>query len=138
MTTPTYSLLAVRKEIGAIHHRLAEAGLDLTIRRRIIYRHIANLHDTLPHKFWDICTRCEGANDAGDDLELIAGLALIQSMLPPLTYGCTLQGQVFEVTNRGMYRKNKAGRVELLTGTILPHFPADLPVKLVNDLPTEY
>lgn len=131
--TVAYNLLAVRKEIGAIHHRLAEAGLNPTIRTRIIYRHIANLHETLPHKFWGICTRCEGANDAGDTLELVAGLALIESMLPPLTYGCCLQGQVFEAPGRGLYRKNKAGRVELLTGTILPHFPADLPVTLINE-----
>lgn len=133
MTTPTYNLLAVRKEIGAIHHRLAEAGLDTAIKRRIIYRHIANLYDTLPHKFRGICVRCEAANDAGDELELVAGLALLESMLPPLTYGCTLQGQIFEVAGRGIYRKNKAGRVEIMTGTILPHFDADLPVKLVNE-----
>lgn len=129
MTTPTYNLLAVRKTIGAIHHRLNEQGLDPAIRNRIIARQLSDLLDTLPAKFHGIIVRCFQA----DELELVAGLALIESMLPPLTYGCVLQGQVFEVINRGIYRKNKAGRVEMLTGTILPHFPADLPVKLVNE-----
>lgn len=135
MTTPRYNLLAARKTIGAIHHRLQEQGLDTAIRRRIILRQLQDLADTLPsRKFGKVVGRAIQAHNERDDLELVAGLALIESMLPPLTYGCVLQGQVFEVTNRGMYRKNKAGRVELLTGTILPHFPADLPVKLVNDL----
>lgn len=133
MTAPTYNLLAARKTVAAIHHRLAEAGLDPTIRRRIIQRQLDDLLDTLPPKFHGIIRGCIGANGACDKLELVAGLDLIASLLPHLTYGCVLQGQVFEVVNRGLYRKNKAGRVELLTGTILPHFPADLPVKLVNE-----
>lgn len=132
MTTPTYNLLAVRKTIGAIHHRMNEEGLDSAVRRRIIQRQLDDLLDTLPNKFWGILATCRHALDNGDNLELVAGLSLIESMLPPMTYGCVLQGQVFEVANRGLYRKSKAGRVELLTGTILPHFPADLPVKLIN------
>ena len=133
MSTPTYNLTAVRKTIGAIHHRISEDKLDATIRRRIIDRQLADLSDTLPAKFDGILASCCHANHDSDTLELVAGLSLIESMLPPMTYGCVLQGQVFEVTNRGLYRKNKAGRVELLTGTILPHFPADLPVKLLNE-----
>ena len=133
MSTPTYNLLAVRKTIGAIHHRIAEAGLDPSVRRRIIQRQLDDLLDTLPTKFEGIIRRCVGTNGAGDTLELVAGLCLIQSMLPPLTYGCILQGQVFEVDGRAMYRKNKAGRVELMTGTILPHFAADTVVRLVNE-----
>jgi hypothetical protein len=133
MTTPTYNLLAVRKTIGAIHHRLAEINLHPMVRRRIIVRQIQDLQDTLPAKFEGIIIRIMNAHCENDTLELVAGLALIESMLPPLTYGCVLQGQVFEVADRGMYRKNKAGRVELLTGTILPHFPADMAVKLVNE-----
>jgi hypothetical protein len=133
MTTPTYNLLAVRKTIGAIHHRIAEAGLDPAIRHRIIARQIEDLMDTLPAKFSGIIGRIINAHREDDQLELVAGLALIESMLPPFTYGCALQGQSFEVPGRGLYRKNKAGRVELLTGTILPHFPADMPVKLVNE-----
>ena len=133
MTTPSYNLLAVRKTIGAIHHRMQEQGLDTAIKRRIIMRQLEDLADTLPsRKFGKIVGRAIQAHGARDDLELIAGLALLESMLPPMTYGCVLQGQVFEVTNRGIYRKNKAGRVEIMTGTILPHFPADLPVKLIN------
>lgn len=132
MTTPTYNLLAVRKTIGAIHHRIAEEGLNPAIRRRIIQRQLEDLADTLPHKFHSVIYGCERGLVSNDQLELVAGLALIQSMLPPMTYGCVLQGQVFEVANRGIYRKNKAGRVEMMTGTILPHFPADLPVKLIN------
>lgn len=134
MTTPTYNLLAVRKTIGAIHHRMQEQGLDSAIKRRIITRQLADLTDTLPlRKFGKVLTGTINAHRHHDDLELVAGLALLESMLPPLTYGCTLQGQVFEVVGRGIYRKNKAGRVEIMTGTILPHFPADLPVKLVNE-----
>ena len=135
MTAPTYNILAVRKTIAAVHHRLAEANLDTAIRRRIILRQLADLRDTLlPKKKFDgILTRCEFAINEGDKLELVAGLDLIASLLPHLTYGCVLQGQVFEAPDRGLYLKSKAGRVELLTGTILPHFPADLPVKLVNE-----
>ena len=132
MTTPRYNLLAARKTLGAIQHRLQEQGLDPLVRARIIDRQIADLLDTLPKKFWGILRRCKLALDTGDHLELVAGLALIESLLPQLTYGCVLQGQVFEVDGRGLYRKNKAGRVELLTGTILPHFDAGTPVKLVN------
>lgn len=133
MSAPAYNLLAVRKTIGAIHHRINERGLDINIRRRIIARQIEDLLDTLPRKFWGILHATKHAVERDDQLELVAGLALIQSMLPKMTYGCTLQGQVFEAEGRGLYRKNKAGRVELLTGTILPHFPADTPVKLVNE-----
>jgi hypothetical protein len=133
MTTPTYNLLAVRKTIGAIHHRIHEPKLDITIRRRIILRQIEDLADTLPTKFHGIIASCHRAAEQDDQLELVAGLSLIESMLPRITYGCTLQGQVFEAEGRGLYRKNKAGRVELLTGTIMPHFPADMPVKLVNE-----
>ena len=135
MSTPAYNILAARKTVAAIHHRLAEANLDTAIRRRIIQRQLEDLRDTLlpVKKFAGILSRCEQAADHGDTLELVAGLDLVASLLPRLTYGCVLQGQAFEVANRGLYRKNKAGRVELLTGTILPHFPADLPVKLVNE-----
>lgn len=134
MTAPTYNILMARKTIGAIHHRIVEVNLDTAIRRRIIQRQLEDLADTLPvKKFGKLVGRCIQAHNTRDDLELVAGLDLIASLLPHLTYGCVLQGQVFEVVNRGLYRKNKAGRVELLTGTILPHFPADLPVKLVNE-----
>jgi len=133
MTTPRYNLLAVRKTLGAIHHRLQEQGLDPLVRARIIQRQLEDLADTLPRrKFGGLVGRCIQAHNCRDDLELVAGLALIESMLPKPTYGCVLQGQVFEVDGRGLYRKNKAGRVELLTGTILPHFDAGTPVKLGN------
>jgi len=132
MTTPTYNLLAVRKTIGAIRHRIAEEGLNPAIRRRIITRQLDDLIDTLPVQFEGVIRNSMGANAADDFEELEAGLTIIEFRLPPMTYGCVLQGQVFEVTNRGIYRKNKAGRVEMMTGTILPHFPADLPVKLIN------
>lgn len=128
-----FNVMMARKVVAHIHHRLAEQGLDTAIRRRIILRQLEDLADTLPvRKFGKLVGRCIQAHNERDDLELVAGLALLESMLPPMTYGCVLQGQVFEVTNRGIYRKNKAGRVEIMTGTILPHFPADLPVKLIN------
>lgn len=133
MTTPTYNLLAVRKTIGAIRHRMNEEGLDSAIRRRIILRQLDDLLDTLPVQYEGVIRNTMGANAADDFEEVNAGLNIIEFRLPPLTYGCTLQGQVFEAPGRGLYRKNKAGRVELLTGTILPHFPADLPVNLINE-----
>lgn len=133
MTTPTYNLLAVRKTIGAIRHRMNEEGLDSAIRRRIILRQLDDLLDTLPVQYEGVIRNTMGANAADDFEEVNAGLNIIEFRLPPLTYGCTLQGQVFEALGRGLYRKNKAGRVELLTGTILPHFPADLPVNLINE-----
>lgn len=128
-----FNVMMARKVVAHIHHRLAEQGLDSAIKRRIILRQLQDLTDTLPlRKFGKVLTGTINAHRHHDDLELVAGLALLESMLPPMTYGCVLQGQVFEVTNRGIYRKNKAGRVEIMTGTILPHFPADLPVKLIN------
>jgi hypothetical protein len=134
MSTPKYNLTAVRKTIGAIHHRMHEDKLDVAIKRRIILRQLQDLADTLPQrKFGRIVGRTIQAHNERDDLELVAGLSLLESMLPPMTYGCVLQGQVFEVEGRGMFRKNKAGRVEIMSGSILPHFPADTIVKLVNE-----
>lgn len=133
MTTPTYNLLAVRKTIGAIHHRLAEQGLDNAIRRRIIQRQLDDLLDTLPRKFEGIIRRCIGANGADDRLELVAGLALIESMLPHLTYGCALQGQTFSLPGEDtLWRKSKSGRVSLQSGVLYAHFDGSTPINLTN------
>lgn len=134
MTTPTYNLLAARKTIGAIHHRLAEQGLDTGIRRRIILRQLEDLADTLPvRKFGKLVGRCIQAHNEGDDLELVAGLALIESCLPHLTYGCALQGQTFSLPGEDtLWRKSKSGRVSVQSNVIYAHFDGSTPINLTN------
>jgi hypothetical protein len=135
MTVP-YNLLAARKTIGAIHHRLAEANLDTAIRRRIILRQLQDLNDTLPvKKFGALIGRCIQAHNENDTLELVAGLSLIASTLPRLTYGCALQGQFFNVVpdDGVLWKKSKSGRVSVLSGVLYPHFAADQLIALVNE-----
>ena len=132
MTTPTYNLLAVRKTIGAIHHRIAETGLDPAIRRRIIQRQLDDLLDTLPPKFEGIVRGCVGANAASDTLELVAGLALIESMLPQLTYGAVVAGTAVRIPNGGTYIKRKTGAEEIHTSALFKHLPADQIVEVIN------
>lgn len=131
----TYNITAVRKTIGAIHHRMEEVTLDPVIRRRIIERQLADLLDTLPtRKFGGIVSRTMQAHNTGDTLEFVAGLALITSLLPPFTYGCALQGQFFTLIGEdAIWKKSKSGRVSAQSGVIHPHFPADTPVKLINE-----
>lgn len=135
MTTPAYNLLAVRKTIGAIHHRLAEQGLDTAVRRRIILRQLEDLADTLPvRKFGKLVGRCIQAHNERDDLELVAGLSLIESLLPPTTYGTVLQGQIFTLPGQdALWKKSKLGRVSLQSDVIYAHFDAGQQVKLVNE-----
>lgn len=132
MTTPTYNLLAVRKTIGAIHHRMNEEGLDPTIRRRIIQRQLDDLLDTLPNKFWGILATCHHALDNGDNLELVAGLSLIKSMLPPMTYGAVVAGTAVRIPNGGTYIKRKTGAEEIHTSALFKHLPADQIVEVIN------
>lgn len=80
-----FNRLAARKEIGAIHHRLAEVGLAVTLRHQIIARHLDNLADTLPERFHGLLARMIAAN-YNDPQELAAGLALLAGLIPA-TYG---------------------------------------------------
>ncbi len=132
MTTPAYNILAARKTVAAIHHRLAEAGLDPTIRKRIIYRQLADLHDTLPPKFHGIIRGCIGANGACDKLELEAGLDLVASLLPPMTWGATPAGTVVRIPNGGTYIKRKSGAEEIHTSALFKHFDPAQVVEVIN------
>ena len=134
MTTPAYNILAVRKTIAAVHHRLAEANLDTAIRRRIILRQLADLRDTLlpVKKFAGILTRCEQAADHGDTLELVAGLDLIASLLPHLTYGQIVAGTAFRAPSGGIYIKRKAGIEEIHTSALFKHLDAGAIVGVIN------
>lgn len=130
-----FNILMVRKTIGAIHHRLQEQGLDTAVRRRIILRQLQDLADTLPRrKFGRLVGRCIQAHNEGDTLELVAGLALIESLLPHLTYGCALQGQIFTLQGGDvLWKKSKSGRVSVVSGVLYPHFDASAAIKLVNE-----
>lgn len=127
----TMNPLATLKELGAAEWRINDANLDSHIRAACIRRSLDNLIDTTPRKFHGIILGCSKALEAGDYLELVAGLALIRSMIPT-TYGMLVAGTVFSVEGRALYRKIKEGRVELLTGTILPHFGASTPTHIIN------
>ncbi len=135
MSTPAFNITAARKTVGAIIHRIEEAGLDPTIRRRIIQRQIADLIDTAQpfEKYEDVLQRCSLANAQGDLSELAAGMQLIGALLPPLTYGCTLQGQVFHFPGEDdLWRKSKSGCVSIQSGVIYGHPLPGTPVTLVN------
>lgn len=133
MTTPTYNLLAVRKTIGGIHHRIAEQGLDTTIRSCIILRQLQDLADTLPRrKFGNLVGRCIQAHNEGDTLEMVAGLALIESLLPHLTWGAVLAGTVVRIPNGGVYIKRKQGAEEMHTSALFKHFDSSTPINLTN------
>lgn len=135
MTTPAFNITAARKTVGAIIHRIEEAGLDPTIRRRIIQRQIADLIDTVQpfEKYEGALQRCALANAQGDMSELAAGMQLISDLLPPLTYGCTLQGQVFHFAGEDdLWRKSKSGCVSIQSGVIYSHPLPGTPVTLVN------
>ena len=126
--THNYNPTAAIKEIGAIEHRLTDDVTDPYVTLHCIRRNLDNLIDTLPRKFWGILHRCRTALDAGDKLELVAGLALIRSMIP-VTYGMLPAGATLRsshMAHPGPYTKRKSG-VEL-HGCIYPHPRADLPV----------
>ena len=133
MPAPTYNLLAARKTIGAIHHRIAEQGLDTAIRRRIILRQLEDLADTLPvKKFGKLVGRCIQAHNERDNLELVAGLSLIESMLPKPTWGATPAGTVVRIPNGGTYIKRKNGAEEIHTTALFKHFDPAQVVEVIN------
>ena len=123
--------LATLKELGAAEWRINDANLDSHIRAACIRRNLDNLIDTTPRKFHGIILGCSKALEAGDYLELVAGLALIRSMIP-ITWGMVPAGTLVTVGGV-LYRKNKIGRVEPHSGTILPHFPANTVIREVNE-----
>ncbi len=131
----TFNVTCARKSVASIIHRIEEAGLDSTIRRRIIQRQIADLIDTVQpfEKYEDVLQRCSLANAQGDMSELAAGMQLISDLLPPTTYGCTLQGQVFHFPGEDdLWRKSKSGCVSIQSGVIYGHPLPGTPVSLVN------
>lgn len=135
MTTPAFNITAARKTVGAIIHRIEEAGLDPTIRRRIIQRQIADLIDTVQpfEKYESVLQRCSLANAQGDMTELAAGMQLISALLPPLTYGAVVAGTVFRFAGEDdLWRKSKSGCVSIQSGVIYSHPLPDTPVTLVN------
>ena len=124
--------LATLKEISCIEWRIHDAGLDPRIKAACIRRNLDNLIDTTPRKFHGIILGCSKALEAGDYLELVAGLALIRSMIPT-TYGLIPAGAAFHVTDGGTYIKRKNGIEELHTSALFKHLPAGTVVRLVNE-----
>lgn len=134
MTTHTYNLIPVAaiKELGAIEHRINDATLSPNIKATCIRRSLDNLIDTTTRKFHGIILRCRAALDAGDTLELIAGLALIRSMIP-ITYGIIPAGTIYTLPGEDtLWRKNKSGRVSLQSGVLYPHPDGAQIVRPVN------
>lgn len=133
MTTPTMNPIATIKEIGAIEHRIHDAALHPNIKAACIRRSLDNLIDTTApaRKFHGIIAKCRAALDAGDDLELISGIALIRSMIPTV-YGMLTAGTAFKVDNGGYYIKRKNGIEEIHTSALYPHPEASTVVKPVN------
>ena len=128
-----FNVLMVRKTIGGIHHRLTEQGLDPAIRRCIILRQLQDLADTLPRrKFGGLVGRCIQAHNEGDTLEMVAGLALIESLLPPLTWGMIVAGTAVRIPNGGAYIKRKQGAEEIHTSALFKHFDPAQIVEVIN------
>ena len=131
MTTLTYNLLAVRKTIGAIRHRLSEAGLDWIIRHRIIGRQIEDLRETLPTSFHNLIHAFIVENSKDDHGELLEGLLVLERLLPPLTYGQLVAGTVFQMKyGTALYTKRKEGVEGSLA--LFNHFPDDTVVSVSN------
>lgn len=124
----SFNRLAVRKDIGAIRHRLTEQGLDATIKHQIIARHLDNLADTLPAKFQGIITRCKVAN-YNDRLELVAGMDLLASLVPA-TYGSIPAGTVFQINGRYFIKRKEGAEYR---GIVEAHFLSQVRVTIVND-----
>lgn len=125
--------LATLKEIGAIEYRLHDAELSPRIKAACIQRSLDNLIDTTPpRKFGAIIHRCRDALHAGDTLELVAGLALLRSMVP-LTYGMIPAGTIYVLPGEdNLWKKSKSGKVSLQSGVLYPHPEAGQRVCPVN------
>lgn len=115
-----FNRIAAIKEIGCALHRIHDASLDPAIKRRCLHRNIDNLIETIPIiKFAGILSCCKQAAIDGNYLELVAGLSLLDSMIPR-TYGMLPAGSAFKVPgNPDTYIKRKGG-VDF-NGQLLPH-----------------
>ena len=130
---PALNPLASLKELGTIEYRLKDANLDPDIKVSVIARGLANLFDTTPPKFYNIIRRCSKALDDRDYLELLAGIALIRSMIP-LTYGIIPAGTLYRLPGEDvLWKKSKAGKVSVLSGVLYPHPEPSTAVVLIND-----
>ena len=129
----TMNPLATLKEIGAIEWRINDAALDPRIKVACIRRSLDNLIDTTApaRKFHGIIAKCRAALDNGDTLDLLAGLALLRSMVP-VTYGMIPAGTAFRVPNGGHYIKRKGGIEELSTSALFKHLDAHQIVSVLN------
>lgn len=125
--------LATLKEISCIEWRINDANLDPRIKAACIKRSLDNLIDTTApaRKFHGIILRCRKALDDGDTLDLLAGTALLRSMIPT-TYGCLTAGTAFRVPNGGFYIKRKGGIEELSTSALFKHLDAGTIVSVLN------
>lgn len=124
-----FSRLGARKEIGAIRHRLVEAGLSPALRRIIIERHLANLLDTLPNAYRNIITDCHVALNNESNKDMIRCLDRLDTLIPA-TYGSIPAGTMFQVIDE-TFIKRKEG-VEH-NGTISPHFEARIGITIINE-----
>lgn len=130
--THTYNRLAAIKEIGAIEHRLTDDVTDPYVTLHCVRRNLDNLIDTLPRKFHGIIAKCRSALDNGDTLDLLAGLALLRSMIP-VTYGIIPAGTTYHLPGEDtLWRKSKSGKVSVQSGVMYPHPEANTVVKPVN------
>ena len=125
--------LATLKEIGCIEWRINDANLDPRIKAACITRSLDNLIDTTApaRKYHGIIATCRRALERGDALEMLAGLALLRSMVPT-TYGMIPAGTAFRVPNGGNYIKRKSGIEEMSTTALFKHLPADQIVSVLN------
>ena len=134
MTTPTMNTIATIKEIGAIEHRIHDVALHPAIKTACIRRSLDNLIDTTApaRKFHGIIGRCRAALDNGDALDLLAGLALLRSMIP-VTYGIIPASTTYHLPGEDtLWRKSKSGKVSLQSGVLYPHPEASTIVRPVN------
>lgn len=130
----TYNRIATIKELGAIEHRINDATLHPNIKAACIRRSLDNLIDTTApaRKFHGIILRCRAALDAGDTLDLLAGLALIRSMIPTV-YGIIPAGTIYTLPGEDtLWRKSKSGRVSMQSGVLYAHHDGAQIVRPVN------
>ena len=126
--------IATIKEIGAIEHRIHDAALHPNIKAACIRRSLDNLIETTSpaRKFHGIIGKCRVALDNGDTLDMLAGLALLRSMIP-VTYGIIPAGTIYYLPGEdAMWRKSKSGRVSLQSGVLYHHPDASTVVEPVN------
>lgn len=129
----TMNPLATLKEIGTIEWRIHDAALDPRIKAACIRRSLDNLIDTTApaRKFHGIIAKCRAALDAGDTLDLLAGTALLRTMVP-VVYGMLTAGTAFRAPQGGIYVKRKGGIEEIHTTALFKHLDAAAIVSVLN------